>query len=72
MRLGSSQWCVAIRKGIMRELLYGEGHGDLKQDAQRGCRINFSGDIQNPHAGLPVLPVVGYLLYQGGWTQWSL
>jgi len=29
-------------------------------------------DIQDPSRCLPVQPIVGYLLQQGHWTQWSL
>ena len=33
----------------------------LEQAAQRGCRVFFSGDAQNPPEHLPVQPAVGNL-----------
>ena len=36
------------------------------------CEVSFYGDIQDPSRQLPMWPIVGNLLYQEGWTQWSL
>jgi len=48
------------------ELLYFEGDGALEQDAQRGCKISFPGDIQNPPGRHPVQPVLGEPALAGG------
>lgn len=49
----------------------GKNDGALEKVARRGCGVSIYGDIQEPSECLPVRPTVGYLLWQGGWTQWS-
>jgi len=51
------------------ELLHSEGDGALVQAAQRGCRVSFSGDIQDPPGQGPVQPALGDPASAGGWTR---
>ena len=41
-------------------------HGALEQAAQGGCRVSFSGDIQDPPGQDPVQPTVGDPALSGG------
>ena len=47
------------------ELLYFEGDRALKQAAQRGQGVSFSGDIQNPPGHSPVQPALGDTVLAG-------
>ena len=48
------------------ELLPSEGDRELKQVAQGGCGVSFSGDIQDPPGRGPVQPAVGDPALAGG------
>ena len=48
------------------ELLHTEGDVALKQAAQGGCGVSFSGDIQDPPGRGPVQPAVGDRAWAGG------
>jgi len=48
------------------ELLPSEGEGALKQAAQGGCGVSFSGDIQDPPERGPAQPAVGDSALAGG------
>jgi len=50
------------------ERLPSEGDGALAQDAQGGCGVSFSGDIQDPPGRSAVHPAVGDPASAGGWT----
>ena len=51
------------------ELLPSEGDRALAQDAQGGCGVSFSGDIQDQPGQGPVQPAVGDPASAGGWTR---
>ena len=51
------------------ELLPSEGDGALAQAAQGGCRVSFSGDIQDPPGRGPVQPALGDPASAGGWNE---
>jgi len=42
-----------------KDLTQSEGDRALKQAAQRGCGVSFSGDTQSPPRCFPVQPTVG-------------
>ena len=76
---GSCQCCAATGQGEMsknwntaspnkraEELIYCEGDRALQQTAQTGCRVSFSGDIQDLPGCSPPQPTVGNLLLAGG------
>ena len=44
------------------KFLHCEGDRALKQAAQRGCGVSFSGDTQNPPGIFPAQPTIGNLL----------
>jgi len=48
-----------------RTLLYWEGDKTLEQVAQRGCRVSFSGDIQNLPGCHPAQYALGDPAWQG-------
>jgi len=48
------------------QLLPSEGDRALEQAAQGGCRVSFSGDIQDPPGRGPVQPAVGGPASAGG------
>jgi len=48
------------------ELLHSECDGALKQAAQGGCGVSFSGDIPDPPGQGPVQPAVGDPASAGG------
>jgi len=54
------------------EELYSKGDRALEQVTQRDCGVSFYGDIQDPSKCLPVQPIAGYLLWQGGCTLCAL
>jgi len=51
------------------ELLPSEGDGALAQAAQGGCRVSFSGDIQDPPGQGPLQAAVGDPASAGGLDQ---
>jgi len=50
------------------ELFHSEGDGALAQDAQGGCGVSFSGDIQDSPGHGAVHPAVGDPASAEGWT----
>ena len=64
-------WNALGRKGPSEseheeEFLPSEGDGALEQAAQGGCRVSFSGDIQDPPGQGPLQPTVGDPASAGG------
>ena len=48
------------------ELLPSEYDGALEQASQGGCRVSFSGDMQDPTGRSPLQPAVGDPASSGG------
>jgi len=51
---------------IRKNFFYFEGDGALEQAAQGGCRVSFSGDVQNLPGQGPVQPTLGDPASAGG------
>ena len=58
-------WTQKVPYKHKEEFIFCEGDRALKQAAQRGCGISFSGDIQNLPGCFSAKPTIGNLLYQG-------
>ena len=63
------QWAQTEAQEVLSEHgeeLPSEGDGALEQAAQGGCRVSFSGDIQDPPGQGPVQPALGDPASAGG------